>query len=81
MIVAHILQQYKITMAAALLHTVKGFCVVEVDVFLELSGFLHNPAHVSNLVSSSSAPLKSNLYFWEVLHAYLLFLLSFDSLL
>ena len=33
--------------------------------FLELSGFLHNPPDVSNLVPSSSAPSKSSLYFWE----------------
>ena len=34
----------------AVVHTVKDFCIVnEADVFLELSGFLHNAAHVSNL--------------------------------
>ena len=37
----------------------------EVDIFLELSGFLYDIAHVSNLVSSSSAPSEYSLYFWE----------------
>ena len=38
--------------------TVKGFGVVnkaEVDVFLELSCFFHDPADVGNLISGSSA--------------------------
>ena len=42
-------------------HTVKGFDVVnkaEVDVFLELSCFFHDPADVGNLISGSSAFLK-----------------------
>ena len=50
----------------AVVHTVKGFCIVneaEVDVFLELSGFLHNPAHFSNLFSSSSVPFEIQLVF------------------
>ena len=40
------------------IHTVKGFGVVkiaEVDVFLELSCFFHDPTDVGNLISSSSA--------------------------
>ena len=39
------------------IHTVKGFGIVnkaEVDVFLELSSFFHDPADVGNLVSGSS---------------------------
>ena len=39
-------------------HTVKGFGIVnkaEVDVFLELSCFFHDPADVGNLISGSSA--------------------------
>ena len=42
-------------------HTVKGFGVVnkaEIDVFLELSCFFHDPADVGNLISGSSAFLK-----------------------
>ena len=44
------------------IHTVKGFGVVnkaEVDVFLELSCFFHDPADVGKLISSSSAFAKT----------------------
>ena len=44
------------------IHTVKGFVIVnkaEIDVFLELSCFLDDPADVSNLVSDSSAFSKT----------------------
>ena len=40
------------------IHTVKGFGIVnnaEVDVFLELSCFFHDPADVGNWISGSSA--------------------------
>ena len=40
------------------IHTVKGFGIVnkaEIDVFLELSSFFHDPADVGDLISSSSA--------------------------
>ena len=46
------------------IHTVKGFAIVnkaEIDVFLELSCFFHNPADVGNLISGSSAFAKSRL--------------------
>ena len=46
------------------IHTVKGFGVVnkaEVDVFLELSCFLNDPADVGNLISGSAAFSKSSL--------------------
>ena len=36
------------------IHTVKGFGIVnkaEIDVFLELSSFVHDPADVGNLIS------------------------------
>ena len=39
-------------------HTVKGFGIVnkaEIDVFLELSCFFHDPADVGNLIFGSSA--------------------------
>ena len=45
-------------------HTVKGFGIVnkaEVDVFLELSCFFHDPADVGNLISGSSAFSKTSL--------------------
>ena len=43
------------------IHAVKDFGIVnkaEVDVFLELSCFLDDPADVGNLISGSSAFLK-----------------------
>ena len=46
------------------IHTVKGFGIVnkaEIDVFLELSCFFHDPANVGNLISGSSAFSKSSL--------------------
>ena len=49
-------------------HTVKGFGVVnkaEVDVFMELSCFFHDPADVSNLISGSSGFSKSSLNIWK----------------
>ena len=46
------------------IYTVKGFDIVnqaEIDVFLELSCFFHDPADVGNLVSGSSAFSKTSL--------------------
>ena len=46
------------------IHTVKGFGIVskaEIDVFLELSCFFHDPANVGNLISGSSAFSKTSL--------------------
>ena len=46
------------------IHTVKGFGIVnkaEIDVFLELSCFFHDPADGGNLISGSSAFSKSSL--------------------
>ena len=50
------------------IHTVKGFGLVnkaEIDVFLELSCFFHDPADVGNLVSGSSAFSKTSLNIWK----------------
>ena len=50
------------------IHTVKGFGIVntaEVDVFLELSCFLDDPTDVDNLISGSSAFLKTSLNIWK----------------
>ena len=47
-----------------MIHTVKGFGIVnkaEIDVFLEISGFFHDPADVGNLISGSSAFSKTSL--------------------
>ena len=46
------------------INTVKGFDVInkaEVDVFLELSCFFHDPEDVGNLISGSSAFSKTTL--------------------
>ena len=46
------------------IHTVKGFGIVskaEIDDFLELSCFFHDPADVGNLLSGSSAFSKTSL--------------------
>ena len=51
------------------IHTVKGFGIVnkaEIDVFLKLSCFFHDPANVGNLISGSSAFSKSSLEHLEV---------------
>ena len=48
------------------IHTVKGFGIVnkaEIDVFLKLSCFFHDPADVGNLISGSSAFSKTSLNF------------------
>ena len=50
------------------IHTGERFGVVnkaEVDVFLELSYFLDDPADVGNLISASSAFSKSSLNTWK----------------
>ena len=50
------------------IHTVKGFGVVtkaEIDVFLELSCFFHDPVDVGNLISGSSAFSKTSLNIWK----------------
>src|SRR5574337_489537 len=46
------------------IHRVKGFGIVnkaEIDVFLELSCFFHDPVDVGNLISGSSAFSKTSL--------------------
>src|SRR5574341_484014 len=50
------------------IHTVKGFGIVkkaEIDVFLELSCFFHDPEDVGNLISGSSALAKTSLNRWN----------------
>jgi len=50
------------------IHTVKGFGILnkaEIDVFLELSCFLDDPANVGNLVSGSSAFSKTSFNMWK----------------
>ena len=48
--------------------TVKDFGILnkaEIDVFLELSCFLDDPANVGNLISGSSAFSKTSLNIWK----------------
>ena len=50
------------------IHTVKGFGIVntaEIDVFLELSCFFHDPANVGNLMPGLSAFSKTSLNIWK----------------
>ena len=50
------------------IYTVKGFGIVnkaEIDVFLELSCFFHDPVDVGNLLSGSSAFSKTSLNIWK----------------
>ena len=50
------------------IHTVEGFGVVnkaEIDVFLELSCLFDDPVDVGNLISGSSAFLKTSLNIWK----------------
>ena len=50
------------------IHTVKGFGIVnkaEIDAFLELSCFFHDPVDVGNLISGASAFSKSSLNIWK----------------
>ena len=50
------------------IHTLKGFGIVneaEIDVFLELSCFVDDPADVGNLITGSSAFSKTSLNIWK----------------
>ena len=52
----------------AMIHTVKGFCVVnetEADVFLEFPCFLCDPTNVGNLIPGSSAFSKPSVNIWK----------------
>ena len=51
------------------IHTVQGFGIInkaEIDVFLELSHFLDDPADVGNLISDSSCLFLNQLEHLEV---------------
>ena len=50
------------------IHTVKDFGIVnkaEIDAFLKLSCFFHDPADIANLISGSSAFSKTSLNIWK----------------
>ena len=62
---SHLLQNFP---QFIVIHTVKGFGIVteaEIDVFLELSCFFHDPVNVGNLISGSSAFSKTSLNIWK----------------
>jgi len=62
---SHLLQNFP---QFIVIHTVKGFGIVnkaEIDVFLEISCFFHDPADVDNLISGSSAFSKTSLNIWK----------------
>ena len=62
---AHLFQNFP---HFTVIHTVKGFGRVnraEIDVFLELSCFFHDPADVGNLIFGSSAFFKTSLNIWK----------------
>ena len=62
---SHLLQNFP---QFVVIHTVKGFGIVnkaEIEVFLELSWFFHDPADVGNLLSGSSAFSKTSLNIWN----------------
>ena len=53
-----------------MIHSAKGFSIqneAEVDVFLEFSCFLNDPANDGNLTSGSSVFSKSSLLIWKLL--------------
>ena len=63
---SHLFQNFP---QSIVIHTVKGFGIVkkaEIDIFLELSCFFHDPADVGNLISGSSAFFKNQLEYLEV---------------
>ena len=52
------------------IHTVKGFCIVnkaKIYIFMELSCFFDDPMDVGNLISGSSVFSKSTLNIWKFL--------------
>ena len=58
---SHLFQNFP---QSIVIHTVKVFGIVnkaEIDVFLELSCFFHDPVDVGNLISGSSAFSKTSL--------------------
>ena len=59
---------FKVFPQFVVIHTVNGFSIVnkaEVDVFLELSCLLDDPADVGNLIYGSSAFYKTSLDIWK----------------
>ena len=58
---SHLFQNFPLFIV---IHTVKGFGIVnkaEIDAFLELSSYFHDPVDVGNFISGSSAFAKTSL--------------------
>ena len=68
----HLLQNFT---QFTVIHTVKGFGRVneaEINVFLELSCFFHDPGDIGNLISGLSAFSKTILNIWKfMVHIFL----------
>ena len=58
-------QLFKNFLQFAVIHTVKGFSVMNEAKVDEFPYFLHDPTNVGNLISGSSTSLKSSLYIWQ----------------
>ena len=61
---SHLFQNFQFIV----IHTVKGFGILnkaEIDVFLELSSFFHDPVNVGNFISGSSVFSKPSLDIWK----------------
>ena len=62
---SHLFQNFS---QVIVIHTIKGFSIVnkaEIDAFLELSCFFHDPADIGNLITGSSAFSKTRLNIWK----------------
>ena len=62
---SHLLKNF---LQSIVIYIVKDFGIVnktEIDVFLELSCFLHDPTDVDDLISGSSTFSKSSLNIWK----------------
>ena len=61
---------FKSFLQFVMIHTVKGFGIVEeteIDIFLEFPSFLYDPANVGNLISGLSSFSKPSLNIWKFL--------------
>ena len=65
---SHLFQNFPLFIVISLLWYAKGFGIIsktEIDVFLEVSCFFHDPADVGNLISGSSAFCNTSLNIWK----------------
>ena len=65
---SHLFKNFPVFFFFFLIHTVKGFSIVnkaEVDVFLVFFSFFYDPMNVGNLICGSSAFSQLSLYVWK----------------